>query len=45
MGGLEESTGEGAAKVGGNASLTGASNDMYVYIYIYIYIFGSVFVI
>ena len=28
MGGLEESTGEGAAKVGGNASLTGASNDM-----------------
>ena len=27
MGGLEESTGEGAAKVGGNASLTGASND------------------
>ena len=24
MGGLEESTGEGAAKVGGNASLTGA---------------------
>ena len=29
MGGLEESTGEGAAKVDGNASLTGASNDMY----------------
>ena len=28
MGGLEESTGEGAAKVGGNASLTGASNDI-----------------
>ena len=28
MGGLEESTGEGAAKVGGNASLTEASNDM-----------------
>ena len=28
MGGLEESTGEGAAKVGGNASLTGPSNDM-----------------
>ena len=28
MGGLEESTGEGAAKVGGNASLMGASNDM-----------------
>ena len=28
MGGLEESTGEGAAKVCGNASLTGASNDM-----------------
>ena len=28
MGGLEESTGEGAAKVGGNASLTGATNDM-----------------
>ena len=28
MGGLEESTGEGAAKVSGNASLTGASNDM-----------------
>ena len=28
MGGLEESTGEGAAKVGGNASLTGAINDM-----------------
>ena len=28
MGGLEESTGDGAAKVGGNASLTGASNDM-----------------
>ena len=28
MGGLEESTGEGAAKVGGNASLTGALNDM-----------------
>ena len=24
MGGLEECTGEGAAKVGGNASLTGA---------------------
>ena len=24
----EESTGEGAVKVGGNASLTGASNDM-----------------
>ena len=28
MGGLEESTGEGVAKVGGNASLTGATNDM-----------------
>ena len=28
MGGLKESTGEGAAKVGGNVSLTGASNDM-----------------
>ena len=28
MGGLEESTGEGAAKVGGNASLTEATNDM-----------------
>ena len=28
MEGLEESTGEGAARVGGNASLTGASNDM-----------------
>ena len=28
MGGLEESTGEGAAKVGGNASLTGASNTL-----------------
>ena len=28
MGGLEEITGEGAAKVGSNASLTGASNDM-----------------
>ena len=25
---LEESTGESAAKVGGNGSLTGASNDM-----------------
>ena len=28
MGGLEGSTGEGVAKVGGNASLKGASNDM-----------------
>ena len=53
MGGLEESTGEGAAKVGGNASLTGASNYMssrkehlmciYVYMYVYIYVYVCVY--